>query len=111
VPYYLIEVYVPRARAHEAGATGRRLRAEIAAVHDGDVELRFVRTMLLPDDEACFHVVDSPSRMEVQSICERAGLSSMRIVSVVEDPSGDDIVLDPGHTGTDDGGPSASASG
>ena len=110
MPYYLIEVYIPRARAHEADSTGRRIRAAIDAFHGEDVEIRFVRTMLLPEDETCFHVVDAPSRAEVQNICERAGLSSIRVVSAIEDPSGADNLLDTGDQEPDGDGPPTSTS-
>jgi len=94
VPYYLIEVYLPRASAHEAGSAGRRLRAAIDAFDGEDDEIRFVRTMLLPEDETCFLVIDASSRADVQRLCKRAGLSSIRVVSAIEDPSGAEIVLD-----------------
>lgn len=107
MPYFLIEVYVPRARAHEAGSTGRRIRAAIDALHNADVEIRFVRTMLLPEDETCFHVVDAPSGAEVHTICERAGLGSVRVVSAIEDSSGDNLP-DPGDREPDGDGPTTS---
>ena len=101
MPYYLIEVYIPRARAHEADSTGRRIRVAIDALHGEGAEIRFVRTMLLPEDETCFHVLDAPSRAEVQHVCTSAGLSSVRIVSAIEDPSGAETVLDPGDETSD----------
>jgi hypothetical protein len=110
VPYYLIEVYIPRARAHEADSTGRRIRAAIDAMHGADVGIRFVRTTLLPEDETCFHVVDAPSSAAVQNICEHAGLSTIRVVSVIEDPAGADNILDLGDRGPDGDGPPTSTS-
>ena len=109
MPYFLIEVYIPRARAHEADSTGRRIRAAIDALHGADVDFRFVRTMLLPEDETCFHVVDAPSVAAVQHICKHAGLSSIRVVSAIEDPSGADNLLDLGRE-PDSEGPSTSSS-
>jgi hypothetical protein len=112
VPYYLIEVYIPRAIAHEADSTGRRLRAAIDVFQGEDVEIRFVRTMFLPEDETCFHVVDAPSRAEMQQLCERAGLSSrVRVVSAIEDPSGAETVLDPGDQESDGTWPPTSSPG
>jgi hypothetical protein len=110
VPYYLIEVYIPRARAHEADSTGRRIRAAIDALHGEGVEIRFVRTMLLPEDETCFHVLDAPSRAEVQHVCKRAGLSSIRVVSAIEDPSGAEAVRDSGDETSDGDSPPTSTS-
>jgi hypothetical protein len=111
VPYYLIEVYIPRARAHEADSTGRRIRAAIDATHGEDLGIRFVRTMLLPEEETCFHVVDAPSSAAVQHLCKRAGLSSIRVVSAIEDPSGADNLLDVGDQEPDGDGPPTSSRG
>ena len=96
MPYYLIEVYIPRARAREADSTGRRIRAAIDARRDADVEIRFVRTMFLPEDETCFHLVDAPSRADVQHLCHGAGLGSIRVVTAIEDPFDTEDVLGPG---------------
>ena len=66
--------------------------------------------MLLPEEETCFHVVDAPSRAEVQHLCRRAGLSSIRVVSAIEDPSGAENVLDPADQESDGDGPATSTS-
>ena len=101
MPYFLIEVYVPLARAHEADSTGRRIRAAIDAHNSDDVEICFVRTMLLPEEETCFHVVDAPSSAAVQNLCKHARLSSIRVVSAIEDSSGADSLLEPDDQGPD----------
>ena len=110
MPYYLIEVYIPRARAHEADSTGRRIRAAIDALHGEDVEIRFVRTMLLPEEETCFHVVDAPSSAAVENIGKHAGLSNIRVVSAIEDPSGANNLLDPDDQEPDGDAPPTSTS-
>jgi hypothetical protein len=57
VQNYLVEVYLPRSRAHEARATGRRARAAAEALEHEGVPIRYIRTTYLPDDETCFHVL------------------------------------------------------
>ena len=109
MPYFLIEVYIPRARAHEAYTTGRRIRAAIHSLHGDGMEIRFVRTILLPEDETCFHVVDAPSTAEVHHLCESVGLSSIRVVPAIEDPPGAEIVLDGDETSDGDRPPTSSS--
>lgn len=82
-------------RGPEADSTDRDIRAAIDTLH-GAVEIRFVRTTVLPEDQTCFHVVDAPSRAEVQRPCKRAGLGSVRVVEAIENPSGAEDVVDPG---------------
>ena len=84
VPSYLVEMYVPRARAGDAHASGRRARAAAEEMSHGGVPIRFVRTTALPDDETCFHLVEAPSSAEVGALCRRAGLGHVRIVHAVE---------------------------
>ena len=86
MPSYLIEVYVPRAKAHEAELTSRRIRSAIDELHGGGGGISFVRTMLLPDDETCFHVLDAPSTAEVEHVCKRAGVGRIRVVLAIEEP-------------------------
>ena len=81
---YLVEVYLPRSRAHEARAMGRRARAAAEALaHDG-VPIRYVRTTYLPDDETCFHVFEAASADVVEEAGRRAELGRVRVVPVVE---------------------------
>ena len=84
VPSYLIETYVPRARAHELEAVGHGIRSAIAELEAEGVVVRYVRTTLLPDDETCFHVLEAASPEAVERVCHRAGLDRTRVVSAVE---------------------------
>jgi hypothetical protein len=84
VQRYLVEVYLPRSRAHEARATGRRARAAAEALaHDG-APIRYVRTTYLPDDETCFHVFEAASTHIVEEAGRRAELGRSRVVPAIE---------------------------
>jgi hypothetical protein len=84
VQSFLVEVYLPRSRAHEARASGRRARAAaVALAHEG-VPIRYIRTTYLPDDETCFHVFEAVSTEVVEEAGRRAGLGRVRIVPAIE---------------------------
>ena len=84
MPSYLAEVYLPRSRAREASATGRRARAAARELSRQGVPIRYVRTTYLPDDETCFHVFEAASAEAVEEASRRAGLGRARIVPVIE---------------------------
>jgi len=84
VQTYLVEVYLPRSRAPEARATGRRARAAAKALAHEGVPIRYVRTTYLPDDETCFHVFEAASTDIVEEAGRRAGLGPGRVVAAIE---------------------------
>jgi uncharacterized protein DUF4242 len=84
VPSYLVETYVPKASAVDASAAGQRARAAALELSRAGASVRYVRTMLLPDDETCFHVFVADSERAVAEACRLAGLGSPRIVPALE---------------------------
>ncbi len=81
---YLVEMYLPRSRAHEARATGRRARAAAEALAHEGLPIRYVRTTYLPNDETCFHVFEAASTDIVEEPGRRAELACPRVVAAVE---------------------------
>ena len=84
MPSYLVEVYLPRTRAHEARATGRRARAAAEQLAREGVSIRYVRTTYLPDDETCFHLFEARTPAAVEEASRRAALGRARIVPAIE---------------------------
>lgn len=84
MPSYLVEVYLPRSRAHEARDIGRRARAAAEELAREGVPVRYVRTTFLPDDETCFHLFEAPAPAAVEEVSRRAALGSARIVPAIE---------------------------
>ena len=84
MPSYLVEVYLPRSRAHEARATARRARAVAEELSREGVPIRYVRTTYLPDDETCFHLFEAASAEVVAEASRRAELGRARVVSAIE---------------------------
>ena len=84
MPSYLVEVYLPRSRAHEARATGRRARAAAEELSREGVPIRYVRTTYLPDDETCFHLFEAASAEVVEEASSRAEFGHARVVPAIE---------------------------
>jgi hypothetical protein len=79
-----VETYVPRSRAREARAAGRRARAAAEQLSHEGTAVRYVRTTFLPEDETCFHVFEARSEAAVAEACRRAALGNGRIVAAIE---------------------------
>ena len=81
---YLIETYVPGSRSHEARRAGRRLGVVAEELGREGVRIRYLRTMLLPEDDTCFHLVQASAPGAVGVLCGRAGLGRTRVVRAME---------------------------
>jgi len=71
MPEYLVELY-----------TVEGPDAAFARIADGTA-LRYLRSILIPGDETCLHLVRADSREAVARAFERVGLSADRIVEAV----------------------------
>jgi hypothetical protein len=72
MPEYLIELYTV------ADADS----AVLASLDDGKA-VRYLRSILIPGDEACLHLVEADSAERVAEALEQAGLTADRIVEAV----------------------------
>jgi hypothetical protein len=75
---YLVEVYMPNrgdavARTHADAATLARSRG-----------VRYVRAILIPEDETCFHVLDAASADIVDGAAREGSVRVERIAEAVE---------------------------
>jgi hypothetical protein len=74
---YLVELYAPR------GITRAPDQIQ-AAIGAAGVALRYVRTILVPDDETCFCLIEAPSASAVAELAAAAGVETERIVEAVD---------------------------
>jgi len=81
---YVIETYVPRARAADLKATVAHLRAAVLELRQDGAEIRYLHSTFVPEDEICFHVLQGSSRGLVARVGELAALTPERIVEAVE---------------------------
>ena len=73
MPEYLVELYTV------AGPDS----AALARLGDGTA-VRYLRSILIPGDETCLHLVEADSPERVAEAFERAGLEADRIVEAVD---------------------------
>jgi hypothetical protein len=89
VKQFLVEVFVPRARAGELAATRERVRAAAVGASRGDRDIRYVRAIYVPEDETCFYVFDASSADLVAEVSGLAGLQEGRVVEMVGETKGE----------------------
>jgi hypothetical protein len=73
MPEYLVELYSVNANSDSA---------VLARLGDG-TSVRYLRSILIPGDETCLHLVEADSAEHVAEVCERSGLKADRIVEAV----------------------------
>jgi hypothetical protein len=74
---YLLEAYTPASALLEDVES--RVRIAAAEVSESGMPVRYVRSIFVPEDETCFHLLDGPSRDAVAETAQRAGISTPRI--------------------------------
>jgi hypothetical protein len=74
---YLLEAYTPASALLEDVES--RVRIAAAEVSESGMPVRYVRSIFVPEDETCFHLLDGPSRDAVAETAKRAGISTPRI--------------------------------
>jgi hypothetical protein len=73
MPEYLVELY---------SITGDPDSAALAQFGEGN-NVRYLRSILIPGDETCLHLVEADSVEQVAEAFEQAGLAADRIVEAV----------------------------
>jgi hypothetical protein len=76
MPRYLLELYAPR------GQTVAEAAAQAQGVHQNGI--RYVRTLLVEEDETCFHVFEASSRDALRQAASRSGFADARITETIE---------------------------
>jgi uncharacterized protein DUF4242 len=78
---YAVELYAPTEQ--RVGEDVDRVRAASEAMTSEGTPVRYVRSLLLCDDETCFLLFEAPSAEAVGEASRRAELSYVRIVEAV----------------------------
>ena len=82
MPSYLVETYLAANAAAERTARERRAFSAAEELKRGDV--RFARSIHVPEDEICFYVFDAPTARDAAHAAELAGLDAIRVVEAVQ---------------------------
>jgi hypothetical protein len=78
---YLLEAYTPASALLEE--VEARLRSAAAELSESGTPVRYVRSIFVPGDETCFHLLDGPSSEAVAETAKRAGISTSHITKAV----------------------------
>jgi hypothetical protein len=81
---FLAECYVSAANLPDEVAALMRRGAEAAAAEG--VEVRYIRSILVPGDETCFHVFEAGTAEAVATVGVRVAVPLIRVVEAVERP-------------------------
>jgi hypothetical protein len=78
---YLLEAYTPASALLEE--IEARVRIAAAELSDSGTPVRHVRSIFVPEDETCFHLLDATSSEAVAEAARKAGISRPRITKAV----------------------------
>lgn len=81
MPSYLVETYLAANASGER--TAREQRAFSAAEELNRSDVRFERSIHVPEDEICFYVFDAPTARDAAHAAELARLDPIRVVEAV----------------------------
>jgi hypothetical protein len=76
---YVVEHYLSRHAAGEPDATIARISLAANELTAGGIEVRYLRSIFIPDDETCLILVAAESAASVTVAVRRAGLDPARI--------------------------------
>jgi len=79
VATYVIETYLSREHADRLPETVDRLREAVESRPNRGT-VRYVRSVFIPEDETCFHVIEATSAETVRDLTRRATITAERIV-------------------------------
>jgi hypothetical protein len=81
---YMVELYQPTARRTTVAAAAERARRAAEQLTREGTPVRYLRWLLIPEDETCFHLFEGGSAEAVGQASRRAELDYERIVEVLE---------------------------
>ncbi|HET7854823.1 MAG TPA: hypothetical protein VFL41_00035 [Gaiellaceae bacterium] len=80
---YLVETYVAKGAADLPAASAKARAAAEEVTRQGQF-VRYLRSILLPEDETWFHLFEGESEHAVARASEAAGLGRGRIVEAIQ---------------------------
>jgi Protein of unknown function (DUF4242) len=87
VPQFLVETYasVSDPTAFESDTDRARCAAE-QLTREG-IPVTYVRSILIPEDDTCFHLYEARSAEAVREVTRRAGLTFERLSEAITEPN------------------------
>ena len=76
---YMVERYLPGATAGQLDEASARLAAAALELAAQGVEVRYIGSTFIPEEESCFCRFEGPAVANVRRACEQAGVPFARI--------------------------------
>jgi hypothetical protein len=76
---YTVELHVPRAGWGALQEAAARARQATEQMRREGQEIRFLRSVFVPEDDACFFLYEGPSAQAVKAAAQRAQLGVRRV--------------------------------
>jgi hypothetical protein len=89
---FLVEVYQPAASETEYRAAIGRLRAAAKALTWEGAPVTYRRSIFVPLDDTCFHLLEAVSFEAVAEVARRAAMRAPRVVEVLDVKTGAGVV-------------------
>ena len=89
MPTFLVETFLARGAAGERTERERRASEAAEALTREGTDVRFGRSIHVPEDEICFFTFEAPSGREAAIVAQRAGLDPLRVVEAVVSNEGE----------------------
>jgi hypothetical protein len=93
VTEYLVESYTPIGRQSELPGVIARAEAASAQMRQNGVAVRYIRPILIPEDEVCLHLFEAQSVAAVEEAARRAELPFERIVQASSGQAVGDMIV------------------
>jgi len=77
---YLVEQYLPGVTARQLEEASAQLAAAATELTKDGIEVRYINSTFIPDEESCFCRFESTDAESVRRACEQAGVPYARIV-------------------------------
>jgi uncharacterized protein DUF4242 len=81
---YMLEMYGTASGRQTAASTVDDVKDAARMMRNDGVSIRYVRSIVIPADETCLHVLEASSAAIVRDAMDRAGIRFERIVPVTE---------------------------
>lgn len=86
---FLVECYVSRSKSDLVADDSEEARLAAEALAREGADVRFLRSIFVPEDETCFYLYEATSAQVVRDAANRAGLTFERVTEAVAVTSGE----------------------
>ena len=82
---FLVELYAPRSDEDAVELDSQRARRAADELARQGLQVRFVRSVFVPEDETCFYLYEASSAGNARRAAQRAGLRVDRVTEAISD--------------------------